>query len=79
MPRRHIHGIYSRSGPKTKKQQVLNNLNGAHAVSIDEISACETELFGSADGILRSVLEVPDKPFGDLTTILSGDFNQKKP
>ena len=55
IPRRYIHGIYSRKGPKSRRQKVLNNLNGAEALTIDEISFSEGEVFGSADAVIRTV------------------------
>ena len=78
LPPKSVHAIYSRKGPKSRRGKVLDNLNGAGALVIDEISFSEGEVFGSADAVLRTVRGV-NLPFGGLTTILVGDFDQKKP
>lgn len=46
---------------------------------IDEISMTGAELFDKLDMIGRKIRRVPDKPFGGIQLILSGDFLQLPP
>lgn len=52
---------------------------GLAMVTIDELGLVDKDLFGRIDERLRLVRDVPDKPFGGLTVLAAGDFNQLPP
>ena len=53
-------------------------MGDARALVIDEISSCTPKLFFGCYEVLRQVYD-EDKPFGGISIILTGDFDQKLP
>ena len=66
----------------TTRRDVMKRLGGAHpekiVLVIDEISALVYDVFGTTEHALR-ILYDNDKPFGGISMVLVGDFDQKLP
>ncbi len=55
---------------------VRTNMDGARVLVVDEVSALTPIMLVALDEVLRQVYD-RDKPFGGISIILTGDFDQK--
>ena len=51
----------------------------ASLLIIDEVTMCERNIFLAIDRTFRDIRGHPDKPFGGLTLVISGDWRQTLP
>ena len=71
---------YANTKMATQRRGIINRLNSADVLLIDEISMCAgSALFGYVDFFLRRIRGEEHLPFGGLQVILIGDFAQLPP
>jgi len=62
-----------------KNRKAASRWQRAHCLVIDEVSMVDGDLFDKLAGIACAMRKKPDKPFGGLQLVVTGDFFQLPP